>query len=87
VVDVGHTAHGHEGEVVQHPADDGVDTRVVDLVNLRLLQVVVAALPADQVPGNNEAEDAKTGSAAPVDEWVTKEEVLDDCSLVSACTL
>jgi hypothetical protein len=71
---------------VQDPADDGVDARVVDLVNLRLLEVVVAALPADQVPGNDETKDTKTGSAAPVDEGVTEKEVLDNCGDVRVCT-
>lgn len=81
VVDVGDTAHGHEGEVVKDPTDDGVDTSVVDLVHLGLLEVVVAALPTDNVPDDDESEDTKTGCAAPVDEWVTEEEVLDDWEL------
>ena len=34
VVHVGDTTHGDEGCVVKGPADDGVDTSVVDLVNL-----------------------------------------------------
>lgn len=50
VVDVSDAPHGYEGEVVQEPADDGVHAGVVDLVDVGLLEVRVAALPADQVP-------------------------------------
>jgi len=64
---------------VQHPADDGVNARIVDLVNLGLLEVVVPALPADDIVDDDEAEDAETGCTAPVDKGVAQEEVLDDC--------
>jgi hypothetical protein len=78
VVDVGDARHGHEGEVVQDPADDGVETRVVDVVDVGRLELVVAALPADEVPDHEEAEGAQGGGGAPVDEGVAEEEVLDD---------
>lgn len=58
VVDVGHTGHGDEGCVVQDPADDGVDAGVVDEVDVRLAEFVVATLPADEVPEDEQAEDA-----------------------------
>lgn len=51
----------------------------MDLVDLALLEVVVASLPADNVPDDNKAKDTKTGCAAPVYEGVTQQEVLDDC--------
>lgn len=79
VVNICNTAHGHERKVVQDPADDGVDSGVVDLVDFGLLEVVVATLPADDVVEDNKTEYSKTGCAAPVDEWVTKKEVLYDC--------
>lgn len=72
------TTHSNERDVVQEPADDGVDTRVVDLVNVGLFEVVVAALPADGVEDDEESEDAKTGCAAPVHGGVAEEEVFDD---------
>lgn len=50
VMHVRDTRHGDEGEVVQEPADDRIETRVVDVVDVRRLQLVVAALPPDQIP-------------------------------------
>lgn len=78
VVDVGDTAHSHEGKIVEDPTDDGVDSGVVDLVNIGLLKVVVTALPADNVPDYDKTKDAETGCAAPVDEGITEEEVLNN---------
>ena len=78
VVDVGDTAHGDEWKIVQEPSDDGVEAGVVDLVNVGGLEVFVAALPTDEVPDYHEGEDTERGGGAPVDDWVTKEEVLDD---------
>lgn len=34
VVYVGDTRHGNEGDVVEDPADYGIDTRVVDVINI-----------------------------------------------------
>ena len=51
VVDVSDTSHCDEGQVVKEPAEDGVDAGVVELVDLRQGQLLVAALPADGVPG------------------------------------
>lgn len=50
MMDVGHTTHGDEGNVVEYPTDDGVDTGVVNLIHVGLLQVIVAALPAHGIP-------------------------------------
>jgi hypothetical protein len=52
----------------------------VDLIDVGGLQVVVAALPADEVPEEHKAEDTETGGAAPVDGRVAEEEVFDDCN-------
>jgi len=86
VVHVGDARHGHEGEVVQDPAEDRVDARVVDVVDVGRLELVVAALPADEVPDHEEAEGAQGGRGAPVDEGVAEEEVLDDVVVPAAHT-
>lgn len=57
MVDIGDTTHEDEGEVVQEPANDGVDTGVVDVVHVVLSQVGVATLPADQVEDEEETEE------------------------------
>lgn len=49
--------HGHEGEVVQKPADHRVQAGIVDLVDFRRLQLLVAALPAYEIPARKQAED------------------------------
>lgn len=78
MVNIGDTAHGNKWEVVQHPADDGIDAGVVDLVDVGLLQVGVATLPAHGVEDDDKHEDAETGGTTPIDERVTKEEVFYD---------
>ena len=77
VMDVGDTAHDDEGQIVEEPSDDRVDSGVVDLVNAVLVELVVTTLPAESVPDNEKAKDAETGSGAPVDERVAKQEILD----------
>jgi hypothetical protein len=82
MVNICDTAHGHERDVVQYPSDDGVDTGVVNLVHVGLLQVVVTTLPADGVKEDEENKDAKTSGTTPIDERVAQKEVLDDCSVL-----
>lgn len=77
VVDICHARHDHKGEVVQEPSRERVQARVVDVVNVRVAELLVAALPADHVPDDDEGEDAQGCGAAPVDERVAEEEVLD----------
>lgn len=57
VMHVRDAAHGNEGRVVQGPANHGIETRVVDLVDVGGRKLRVAALPADEVPEDHEAED------------------------------
>lgn len=59
VMHVGNTSHDEEGEVVEKPADDRVDTGIVDLVDISLLEIREAALPAQGVPGYYACEDAE----------------------------
>jgi hypothetical protein len=70
MMDVRDTAHGNKRDVVQHPSNDRVDTRVVNLVHVRLLQVVVTTLPADGIEEDDENKDSQTGGATPVDKRV-----------------
>lgn len=78
VVDVRHTGHGNEWQIVQEPADDGVDASVVDVIHVLLGEFFVAALPADCVPDEHKTEDAERGGATPVDDRVAEQEVLYD---------
>ncbi len=70
MVDVSDAGHGDKGQVVQEPADDGVDAGVVDLVNFEGAQVDVAALEADEVEGEEEGEEDEGKGGGPVDEGV-----------------
>ena len=50
MVDIGDSCHCDEWEVVEEPSNDWVNTRVVDLVDLGLVEIDEAALPADEIP-------------------------------------
>lgn len=52
------TAHGDERCVVESPANDGIDTCVVEQVDFRLLQVIESTLPADDVKEEKKTENA-----------------------------
>jgi hypothetical protein len=84
VVNVGDTCHGDERQVVQEPAEHGVDAGVVEVVDLRPGELVVAALPADRVPGNHAEEEDDREGRAPVYERVAEQEVLDDVVVPAA---
>lgn len=83
-MNIGNTAHSYKWQIVQKPSNHRIKASVMDLVDFSLLEVVEASLPTDQVPEDNEAEDAEGSSGAPVDGWVTKEEVLDNLVVPTA---
>lgn len=78
MVDVGDTAHGDEGNIVQDPPDHRIDTGVMDLVDFGRFKVVIPSLPTDQVPGNEETKDTQRSGASPINDRVTQEEIFDD---------
>ena len=53
----------------------------MDLVDVAFLELVVAALPADKVPEDNEAECTEGGEGGPVYYWITEEEEFDGCDM------
>lgn len=78
VVHVGDARHGEEGQVVQEPAEHGVQARVVEVVDFGGREICVAALPAHDVKGQGEEEEDERREAGPVDERVAEEEVFND---------
>ena len=72
------TSHEDEWEVVKEPPNDGVDTSVVNVINVSKREISIATLPADEIEDDEEAEERKRGGACPVDKGVAEEEVLDD---------
>ena len=74
------SGHDDEGQVVEEPPNNGVEPGVVDLVDIVLGKLLVAALPSDQVPGDQGGKDTQAGGRAPVDQRVAEQEVL--CDLV-----
>lgn len=86
MMNVGNSGHGNEGKVVQEPTNDGIDTGIVEVVDIALREFVVAALPANAVPDDHEAENGKGGSGSPVYEGVAKKEVLDNVVIPAAHT-
>jgi hypothetical protein len=77
-VHISNATHGEERNVVQKPSNGRVDAGVVDLVNVKGFEVVIAALPADDIEGDDQGKDAERCRAAPVDGRVAEKEVLDD---------
>ncbi len=53
----------------------------MDLIDVLRLELVVTALPSDQIPDKKKCEDTQTRGRTPVDKGISEEEVLDDCSL------
>lgn len=53
-MDVSYTTHADEGNVVEEPANDGVDACVMDLIDIPLLQFRVSSLPTNKVPSNHQ---------------------------------
>ena len=71
---------------MEKPAYNGIKSGVMNLVNLRRFELVISALPADEIPCHHCAKDTKREGAAPIDNGVAKEEVLDDVIVPAAHT-
>ena len=84
VMDVRHARHGDEREVVQEPANHGVDAGVVYVVDLSQAQLLVSTLPAYKVPSNEKAKGRDGSRTSPVDGWVAEEEVFDNVVVPAA---
>lgn len=72
VMNVGDTSHGDEWHVVEEPSNYGVDTSIKDVVDVVLLEFVIAPLPANKVPGYQEAENTERGRGTPVYQRVSE---------------
>jgi hypothetical protein len=77
-MNIGDTSHGNKWQVVQEPTKDRIERRIVDLINISLLEVVIASLPSDEVPSYHNCYYAQGGRGKPVDQRVSKEEILDN---------
>lgn len=71
VMNISDAGHDDERQIVQHPADDRVETGIVDLVNVALRQIIVASLPSDEIPGEDCGEDSETRGGSPVDDGIS----------------
>lgn len=59
----------------------------MDLIKISwVLEVVITALPANEVPEDLEGEDTERGGGSPVNEGVTKEEIFDGLVVPGAHT-
>lgn len=59
VMNVCHSSHDDERQIVQEPSEERIYARKVEVVNVVVVQVVVTTLPADKVPCNHEGENAE----------------------------
>lgn len=69
---------------MEEPSKNGIEGRVVDVVNLIRLEFGVPSLPANKIPHNKAADGQQGEKGAPVDSWVAEEEVLDDVVVPAA---
>lgn len=58
VVNVGDTGHDNKWQVVQEPSDDRVETSVVDMIDIRLAELLETALPTNKVPDDSESDES-----------------------------
>ena len=84
MVDVGNSSHGYKRQIVQHPPQHRINPPIVYLINLPLLELVIPALPANEVPSDQSSESEQARGAAPVDQRVAEEEVFDDVVVPAA---
>lgn len=84
MVDVGDTSHRNKRNVMQHPADNRVDTCIMDMIDTSLVEVVISTLPSDKVEDDHSNEGSEGGSRAPVHHWIAKEEVFDNVVIPAA---
>ena len=71
---------------MKEPAYNGIESSIVDLINLRRFELVVPTLPADEIPCDRCAKDTEGEGAAPIYNGVAKKEVLDDVIVPAAHT-
>lgn len=53
VVHVSDTSHDNKRKIVKEPTGQGIDSRVVNMVDLILVEVVETSLPSKDVPEND----------------------------------
>lgn len=86
MVDVGDSSHDDERKVMKEPSQNGVKTRVVDLVNIVLGQIIKSSSPSKNVPNSNQADGTQRSRRSPVDERIAEKEVFDNLVIPSAHT-
>lgn len=76
MVHIGDSSHCHKRQVVQEPANYRVDTGVMDLIDIGRFQLIIPALPTDQIPEHHYCKDSERCRRTPVDQGVAKKEIL-----------
>lgn len=84
MMNVGHSCHDDEGQIVQNPPNSRIKSGVVDLIDVRLAQFLIASLPAKKVPDEQQTEANKTCGTSPVHERISKKVVLHDTVIPGA---
>lgn len=74
-MNISHSSHDDEWQIVQDPSNYWVKTGIMNVVDIGLAEILVAALPSQKVPDKQQAESDQTGGTSPVDEWVTEKVV------------
>lgn len=84
MMNVGHSCHDDEGKIVQNPTNGWIKSRVVDLIDVLLVQFLIASLPAKKVPDEQQSEANETCGTSPVHKRISKKVVLHDAVIPGA---
>lgn len=77
MMNIRHSSHNNERQIMQNPSNDWVQARIMDMVDICLGKLIVTSLPAHEIPNYQEPKDAKAKCTSPVNEWVAKEIVFN----------
>jgi len=78
MMDIGNSAHHDERDVMERPTDQWVESVVVPLINILLGKILAASLPSEKINEEGDTKESQGSGGAPVDKWVTQQEVLDN---------
>jgi hypothetical protein len=78
MMDIGDSAHHDEWDIMESPTDQWIESVIVPFINILLGEVFAASLPPEKIDKEGNTEESQGSSAAPVNDRITQQKVLDD---------
>ncbi len=66
-----HSSHRHKRQIMKKPSCHGIQSAVMDLIDITGLKLIVSSLPADEVPEYQQTENSQRGGRRPVNEGIS----------------